>query len=78
MNRWMWQATASVVRDLLKTGHVTLGAALFALVVVCSTGALATAVVTGGKVISTGMGLAKARLERHGDVTAGKRGREQD
>jgi hypothetical protein len=63
MNRWMWQATASVVRELLKLGHVKLGVALFALVVVCSTASLAIAVVAGGKAASSGWNLAKSQFQ---------------
>lgn len=73
MSRWMWQATASVVRELFKSGHAKIGTALFAFVVVCSTGVVATAVLVGGKAASTGIDLAKAPLEHKGGVAGAKR-----
>lgn len=66
MNRWMWQATASVVRELVKSGHAKLAAVLFALALLCSTVAVAMVVLGSGHAAYTTIGLAKRQLEQNG------------
>ncbi|ATY32973.1 hypothetical protein CVN68_14215 [Sphingomonas psychrotolerans] len=69
MSRWMWQATASVVRDLIKSGHTKAGAALYALALVCSLAAIVTMALAGGKAVTSTIEAAKGQPEHKGGVS---------